>query len=438
MLVCETYRWHGHMEGESVTYRSDAEIAEWKQRCPISTSRKSLQKRRWLSSKDADGMQSEATARVDAALKFAQQSPDPALDELTDDVYAPEPEYLYARPASSTSPAPAVASQTGERHITCAEAIREALGEEMARDPRVYLLGEDVARGGYFAVTTELVERFGEERVVDTPISEYAIVGSAVGAAMTESRPVAEILFSDFLTTCMDPIVNNAAKLRYMSGGQYRIPLVVRTPGGGGLGMAAQHSQSFEALLAGIPGLIVIAPATPADAKGLLKAAIRSNNPVLFFENKLGYTATGAVPNGEYVTPIGVADVKREGRDVTVVPIGGALNATLAAAERLAESSDGIEAEVIDPRTLVPLDIATIVRSVAKTGRLVTVEEAPEMMGFGAEIVAKVTQHAFHSLRSAPVRIAATAVPIPDNIQLERAAIPDIDRIERSVRAALA
>ena len=426
------------MEGESVTYRSDAEIAEWKQRCPISTSRKSLQKRRWLSSKDADGMQSEATARVDAALKFAQQSPDPALDELTDDVYAPEPEYLYARPASSTSPAPAVASQTGERHITCAEAIREALGEEMARDPRVYLLGEDVARGGYFAVTTELVERFGEERVVDTPISEYAIVGSAVGAAMTESRPVAEILFSDFLTTCMDPIVNNAAKLRYMSGGQYRIPLVVRTPGGGGLGMAAQHSQSFEALLAGIPGLIVIAPATPADAKGLLKAAIRSNNPVLFFENKLGYTATGAVPNGEYVTPIGVADVKREGRDVTVVPIGGALNATLAAAERLAESSDGIEAEVIDPRTLVPLDIATIVRSVAKTGRLVTVEEAPEMMGFGAEIVAKVTQHAFHSLRSAPVRIAATAVPIPDNIQLERAAIPDIDRIERSVRAALA
>ena len=212
---------------------------------------------------------------------------------MTEDIYASEPAALY-RPVSLLP---------STREISYSKALVEALAEEMIQDQRVFLLGEDVSTGGYFAVTADLISQFGQERVIDTPISEYAIIGAAVGAAMTGRRPVAEILFSDFLTTCMDPIVNQAAKLRYMSGGQYALPLVVRTPGGGGIGMAAQHSQSFEALLTGIPGLIIMAPGTPYDAKGLLKAAIRSNNPVLFFENKLLYTAIGRVAGADVPIP---------------------------------------------------------------------------------------------------------------------------------------
>jgi len=261
------------------------------------------------------------------------------------------------------------------------------------------------AWGGVLGVSQGLAPEFGRNRVLDTPISEYAIVGSAVGAAMTGRRPVAEILFSDFLTTCMDPLVNQAAKLRYMSGGQYTLPLVVRTPGGAGLGMAAQHSQSLEALLTGVPGLIVIAPATPYDAKGLLKAAIRSNNPVLFFENKLLYTLTGPVPaeGVDYLVPIGVADVKREGGDVTLVSIGAALGVALEAAGELARR--GIDVELIDPRTLVPLDLAAIVRSAVKTGRLVTLEEGPLGHGFGSEIVARVVEVAWEALKASPKRL---------------------------------
>jgi pyruvate/2-oxoglutarate/acetoin dehydrogenase E1 component len=337
-------------------------------------------------------------------------------------VYAPEPVVLY-------QPAPPLSTT---REISFSQALFEGLAEEMARDERVFLLGEDVSTGGYFAVTAGIAEEFGSHRVMDTPISEYAIVGAAVGAAMSGRRPVAEILFADFLTTCMDPIVNQAAKLRYMSGGQYALPLVVRTPGGGGIGMAAQHSQSLEAWLMGIPGLIIVAPGTPYDAKGLLKAAIRSNNPVLFFEDKLLYTAIGPVPEEDYVVPIGAAEVKRPGEDVTLVALGAMVIPALEAAEAL--SGEGISVEVVDPRTLVPCDWTAIVRSVVKTGRLVVAEPGALTHGFGAEVVTRVAEVALGALKAAPRRVAAADVPIPYNRALENAALPDVEDILRTVR----
>jgi pyruvate/2-oxoglutarate/acetoin dehydrogenase E1 component len=287
--------------------------------------------------------------------------------------------------------------------MTSSEAINLALREEMERDASVVLLGEDVSLGGYLAVTKGLVDRFGPERVRDTPISENAIVGGAVGAAMNGLRPVAEILFADFLTVCADPLINQAAKLRYMSGGQYSVPLVVRTPGGTGLGMAAQHSQSLESLFMNIPGLIVAAPGTPRDCRAVLKAAIRSNNPVLFFEHKLLYLVEGPVPVGDDVAPLGSARVVREGRDVTVVALSYMVQVALEAAAEL--EKDGIDVEVIDPRTIAPFDIETVLRSVEKTRRLVTVEENPVRGGFGAEVVARVAAAAHGMLASAPVRV---------------------------------
>ncbi len=424
LLECLTYRWHGHMEGEDVPYRPAEEIARWKRRCPIARLRQGLVDEGALDHAGADAAQAEAQARVDAAWARAVALPEPSLDALTTDVFAPEPPEVVG----------GVEPPKGDRQITCSMALFEAVSEELSRDDAVYLLGEDVTTGGYFAVTTGLVDEFGAERIVDTPISEYAIVGSAVGAAMTGRRPIAEILFSDFLTTCMDPLVNQAAKLRYMSGGQYALPMVVRTPGGAGLGMAAQHSQSLEALLTGIPGLIIVAPSTPYDAKGLLKAAIRSNNPVVFFENKLQYAQIGPVPEGEYVVPLGVADIKRPGRDVTVVTVGAALGKALEAAEVVA--ARGVDAEVVDVRSLVPLDLPTIVASVRRTGALVTVEEGPLGHGFGGEIVARVVEAAFDALRAPPRRIAARDIPLPYNSALENAALPQVDDIASALCAA--
>jgi 2-oxoisovalerate dehydrogenase E1 component len=428
LLECLTYRWHGHMEGEAVNYRDPAEIEAWKQRCPIQRLERELLEEGVITPEDASGITRQALQTVEQALAFAVTSPDPPAEALTEDVYAPEPAVLYRAGAPRT--------RETMREITYSKALFEALAEEMARDERVFLLGEDVSTGGYFAVTAGIAEEFGPHRVMDTPISEYAIVGAAVGAAMTGRRPVAEILFSDFLTTCMDPIVNQAAKLRYMSGGQYALPLVVRTPGGGGIGMAAQHSQSLEAWLTGIPGLLVIAPGTPYDAKGLLKAAIRSNNPVLFFENKLLYTAIGPVPEpeGDYTVPIGVAEVKRPGDDVTLVAVGAMVGPALEAAEMLAV--EGISAEVVDPRTLVPCDWATIVRSVVKTGRLVVAEPGALTHGFGAEVVARVAEVALGALKAPPRRAAGTDVPIPYNRALENAALPDVEDVVEAVRAA--
>lgn len=318
------------------------------------------------------------------------------------------------------------------RQLQYREALNQALHEEMARDPTVCVLGEDVGRyGGPFQVTRGLFEKYGEKRVRDTPISEEGFSGIAVGAALTGLRPVVEILYIDFSTLAMDQIVNQAAKAHYMFGGKARVPMVVRTQGGGGRGNAAQHSQSLEMWYVHTPGLIVIQPSTPYDAKGLLKSAIRDDNPVVFIEHKLLYNTTGPVPDEEYLISIGVADVKRPGDDVTIVATSRMVLFALNAAEELAQQ--GIEAEVIDPRTLKPLDMDTIVRSVEKTGRLVVVNEGHLTGGFTAEVAARVQREAFDWLDAPIMQVATEDVPLPYNGRLELEAIPNQQDIINAV-----
>jgi len=351
---------------------------------------------------------------------------------------------MHETPAGPAVGAPAARS--------IVQALRMALIEEMERDPSVFLLGEDIAVfGGAYRVTEGLLARFGESRVRDTPISEAAIIGAAVGAAMTGLRPVAEIQFNDFLACAMDQIVNQAAKMRFMMGGQVTVPLVIRAPVGA-TGRAAQHSQSLEAWFMHAPGLKVVFPSTPYDAKGLLKSAIRDDNPVMFFEHKLLYggsspggkakTAVDGLgeafrpaPAGEYVVPFGVADVKRPGRDVTLVATGLMVHKSLAAAAALA--SEGIEAEVIDPRTLVPLDREAIVASVNKTGRLVVVSEDVLTCGVASEIAALAAQEALWSLDAPVVRVSVPDTPIPFAPNNEAAVIPQERTIIHAVRSVL-
>ncbi len=319
------------------------------------------------------------------------------------------------------------------RELTGAEAVREALREELARDERVYLVGEDIGvYGGSFGVDEGLIEEFGPERVREAPISEAAIVGTSVGAALLGMRPVVEIMFSDFVALAMDQLVNQAAKLRYMSGGQLKVPMVVRTPCGAGTGAAAQHSQSLEAWYAHVPGLLVAMPSTPYDAKGLLKAAIRDDNPVVFLEHKLLYKVKGEVPEGEYTIPFGEADIKRAGTDVTIVATSMMVHNALEAASDL--EARGISAEVLDPRTLVPLDERAILESVGRTGRLVIVHEAPERGGFGGEIAAVVAgSDAFHRLEAPIKRVCGSNTPIPFNKMLEKHAMPTREGIVQGV-----
>ncbi len=319
------------------------------------------------------------------------------------------------------------------KEITYREAIREALCEEMRRDERVFLMGEDVAGyGGAFKVTDGMLAEFGEARIFDTPISESAIVGAAVGAALMGMRPVAEIMFADFITVAMDGIVNSAAKMHYMYGGELAVPIVVRMAYGAGQRFGCQHSQSVESWLANVPGLTIVMPATPADAKGMLKTAIRTANPVIFFEHKRMYATRGPVPDGEYLVPIGKADVARPGDDVTIVASGLMVSRSLAAAKRL--ESEGVSAEVIDLRSIQPLDEDTILESVRKTGRLVIVHEAPVRGGFGAEIAAVVANQAFGYLDAPIQRVGAPWTPIPFSPPLEDAYIPGEAQILEAVR----
>lgn len=327
--------------------------------------------------------------------------------------------------------------ESAVKEVTCLQAIREAMSEEMRRDERVFLLGEDVGKyGGPFGVSVGMLDEFGPERVRDTPISEAAIMGAATGAAMAGMRPVAELMFADFITIAMDQLANQAAKLRYMLAGQVRVPLVLRAPGGSGTGAAAQHSQSLEAWVCHVPGLKVVMPATPYDFKGLLKSAIRDDNPVVFLENKLLYKQKGEIPDGEYTVPIGVADVKRSGRDVTVITYGRMLYTCMQAAGELAE--EGIDVEVVDPRTLVPLDVETLVRSAKKTGRVLIVHEAAQTGGFGGEIYAAVgDSEAFYFLDAPIRRLCGKDVPIPYNPELEKYVVPDVAEIKRAVKALI-
>jgi pyruvate dehydrogenase E1 component beta subunit len=311
----------------------------------------------------------------------------------------------------------------GTREISLAQAVNEALAEELRRDPAVFLIGEDVAEAGTpFKVTSGLVEEFGPERVLDSPISEAGITGIGLGAAMTGMRPVVDIMFGDFLTLVMDQLANQAAKVHYMSGGRLQAPLTVRTTLGATRRSAAQHSQSLHAWVAHVPGLKVALPSTPYDAKGLLKTAIRDDNPVVFFEDKMMFAVKGPVPDGEYTIPFGVADVKREGEDVTIVATSSMVYVGLEAAELLAD--EGVSAEVVDPRTLVPLDRETLVASAKKTGRVVVVDEGHTSYGASAELAAAIAEDAFFWLDAPVRRAAAMDVPVPFSPVLEDQTVP--------------
>lgn len=319
------------------------------------------------------------------------------------------------------------------RLITYSEALNEALREEMLRDKHVILLGEDIAEyGGVFKVTKNLLNEFGAKRVKDTPISESGFVGVGVGAAMTGLRPVVELMWIDFAMVAMDQIVNQAAKMRYMSGGQVSVPLVIRTQEGAGRGNAAQHSQSLESMFAQVPGLKVVTPSTPYDAKGMLKTAIRDESPVLFIEHKLLYFTKGEVPEEEYLIPLDQADVKRTGQDVTIIANSRMVHFALEAAEVLAK--DSISAEVIDLRCINPLDMDTILKSVRKTCRIVLVHEAHRSFGWGAELVARIQKEAFDYLDAPIERVASEDVPFPYNMKLEKEVLPQVKDIVETVK----
>ncbi len=316
--------------------------------------------------------------------------------------------------------------------VSYREAVGLAIAQEMQRDPRVFLIGEDVAApGGVFKTTVGLLERFGPERVRDTPISEQAIVGAVMGAAMTGLRPIGEIMYADFMAVCWDQIANQVAKTRYMSGGQFELPLVIRTAGGGGLGFAAQHSQSPENWAMAVPGLKVVCPSTPEDVVGLLAAAVREDDPVLFFEHKALYSQTGEVPEHEHVDQLGVAKLRRQGSDVTIVSISAMVHRALSAAETLACRQ--ISAEVIDLRSLVPLDFSSIATSVQKTGKVCVVEENPRLCGWGAEVASLIAEELFYDLDAPVVRITSPHVPLPAARSLESEAIPSPERIVEAV-----
>lgn len=320
------------------------------------------------------------------------------------------------------------------KELTYAEALREAMAEEMERDSSVFIMGEDVGIfGGCFGVTGGLSKRFGEDRVRDTPITETAIVGGAVGAAMTGSRPIAEIMFASFLGVAMDEVLNQASKMCYMTGGQAKVPLVIRTAAGAGIGAAAQHSERTEAWFVHMPGVKVAYPSTPADAKGLLKTAIRDDNPVIFFEHKLLYNCKGEVPEEkDFLIPFGKADIKRAGKDLTVVATGILVTHALKAAEELAK--EGIELEVIDPRTLVPFDKETVLNSVKKTGKLIIATEETKRGSFASEVAAVVAEEGLFLLKQPIKRVCAPDAPVPFSSVLEKAYLPSSEKIIAAVR----
>ena len=322
------------------------------------------------------------------------------------------------------------------REITFRDAIREAITEEMERDSSVFLMGENVAiRGGVYQVIKGLLGKFGEGRIIDMPISESGFVGAAVGAALLGTRPVVDLMFDDFLPLVMDHIVNHAAKMRYMYGGKAKVPMVIRTFFGAGTSSGCSHSQSLEAWVIHCPGVKVVMPSTPADAKGLLKSAIRDDDPVIFFEHRLLYAMKGVVPDGEYIIPLGQADVKREGRDVTVVATGVMVHRALEAANEL--SKEGIEIEVLDPRSLLPLDCEALVKSIKKTSRLLIVHEACKTGGIGGEIAAIAAKEAFGYLDAPIERICAPDVPVPFSPPLENYYLPKKEDIVTTLKRML-
>jgi 2-oxoisovalerate dehydrogenase E1 component len=425
LIEAMTYRYGDHsMRANLPAYRTDAEVSDWRKRDSIARFEDKLQSEFGFKTQTFERIRAEVEAEMAAAKEFAIASPEPTLQDMENAVYAPH----YTPP----EPKP-----TAARELSFAEAIKEAIGQEMERDARVFVLGEDVGKiGGIFAATRGLIEKFGPERLRDTPISEAAIAACAVGSAITGMRPIAEVQIFDFITHMMDMIVNQSAKFRFMLGGKPTVPLVIRGPQGGGIRLAAQHSQSLEAWFTHVPGLVVLAPSSPYEAKGLLTSAIREDNPVIFLEHKMLYVGKKAlVPEEAYAIPIGKAVVKRSGRDVTLVATLAMVDVALQAATRLED--EGIDVEVIDPRTLRPLDEDAIVRSVQKTSRLVIAHEGWKRWGFGAEVAAMIAEKAIDWLDAPILRVGARDTPMPYNDKLERLVIPSADDIVEAVKTVV-
>jgi len=424
LVEAMTWRWGPHsMRANLREPRTDEAMRAWKARDPLIRLQEKMLAAR-VPGERIEQIKAAVEREIEAAVAFATQSPEPSITILDTAVYAPH--HADREPTDK-----------GERQLTYTQALNEALHQEMERDPNVLLLGEDIAEtGGIFQVTKGLVEKFGPTRVRDTPISEATFCGAAVGAAIAGLRPIVEVQIFDFVTQMMDMIVNQAAKFRFMNGGIAKVPIVIRGPQGGGIRLAAQHSQSLEAWFAHIPGLVVIAPSTAYDAKGLLTAAIRDDNPVMFLEHKMLYLGEkGPVPAESYAIPIGKADVKREGNDVTVVATQAMVAKALSVAVLLED--EGISVEVIDPRTIRPLDEDTILASVRKTHRLLIVHEACKTGGFAAEVCARVVEREFSSLNAPVVRVSAYDTPMPFNDKLETAVIPSREAIADAIRAVM-
>ena len=435
LVECQTYRYFGHSHSDPRAYRTREEEKEYRDNDPIKQLHRDMAAINWLSDEEFEQIESSVQEKLDQAMAFSEDCPPPDPGELETDVFAPAKSTLADVQAEQLL-REKLRSDPEIREISYAQALVEAMGEEMLRDKNVFIMGEDVGLyGGAYGATRGLFEEFGEDRVIDTPISEATIGGAAVGAAMAGMRPIAEIMYVDFTPLAMDQIANQGAKNRYMFGGKTSVPMVVRTEGGAGRAIAAHHSQSLESLWTHFPGIYVVMPSTPYDAKGLLKTAIRDDNPVMFIEHKMLYKEKGSVPEEEYLIPFGVADVKRKGKDVTVVTYSRMVLRSLEAAEILAK--EGVDVEVIDLRTLNPLDIDTIVTSIQKTGRFVGVTEAYENTSFINEVMARVNEAAFDWLDAPMVRVAAANVPVPRAEVLEDLAIPNVQRIVDACRKVM-
>jgi 2-oxoisovalerate dehydrogenase E1 component len=441
LLDVSTYRFYGHsLSDPRNEYRTRDEEAAWRALDPIAGLRRQLIEAGVLDDAGVAAVEERVRTRTERAAKRAAAAADPVAEDVL--------RFMYTDTRVETVPAddarveildaPPSAARNAAGEISYRDAIREALVEEMLRDRRVILYGEDVADyGGAFKATKGLLEAFGRRRVFNSPISEACICGTGVGAAMAGLRPVVELMYMDFALMASDQIANQAAKWHYMSGAQVEVPLVIRASVGAGKGYGGQHSQTLESLFAHVPGLYILYPATPADAKGMLKTAIRDNNPVLFVESQQLYGAKGPVPaDGDHLVPIGVARVAREGSDVTLVAWGPAVPDALAAAERLRESR-GVEAEVIDLRSLVPLDIETVVRSVRKTGRCVVASQAILIGSYAHDIAAQVQERCFDDLDGPVLRVGARNGIAPQSEVLERAFLPNADTIVRAAESLL-
>lgn len=420
LVEATTYRWHGHYEGDPERYRDDQELERWKERDPLVVHTARL-RAAGVGDGELGQLAAEVDAQLDGAVRVAREAPEPDVASLGDFVLRPRADL----------PEPEEPPQDGEP-FRMMDAIREALEAELSTDERVFLAGIDVGDGGnVFGITRGLRERFGD-RVRDTPISENAVVGLGVGAAMAGMRPVVEVMYLDFIGVCMDQLLNQAAKLPYMTGGRAQMALTVRTQFGAGRSSGSQHSQSLEALLAHVPGLTVVMPSTPADAYGLLRAAIQDPNPVVFIENRLTYGMKGPRPPLDHLVPIGRSAVRREGTDVTLVTVSRMVHDALAAAEEVA--AEGISVEVVDLRTVAPLDLEPVLESVGRTSRLLVAHEAVVPFGIGAEIAATVAREAFWSLDAPIERIGAAPTPAPYAPNLERAWLPGADDIAAALR----